>query len=69
MRRIPPPPFQEQLDELNAEREQIQAEIVKKSNELAQQMNMTATKGGYIWPETVSRKITSPMGPCCRSRR
>ncbi|MDE7041337.1 MAG: peptidoglycan DD-metalloendopeptidase family protein [Oscillospiraceae bacterium] len=54
--------YQEQLDELNAEREQIQAEIVKKSNELAQQMNMTATKGGYIWPETVSRKITSPMG-------
>ena len=54
--------YQDQLDELNAEREQIQAEIVKKSNELAQQMNMTATKGGYIWPETVSRKITSPMG-------
>lgn len=54
--------YQEQLDELNAEREQIQAEIVKKSNELAQQMNMTATKGGYIWPETVSRRITSPMG-------
>ena len=23
---------------------------------------MTATKGGYIWPETVSRKITSPQG-------
>ena len=23
---------------------------------------MTATKGGYIWPETVSRRITSPMG-------
>lgn len=54
--------YQDQLDELNAEREQIQAEIVKKSNELAQQMNMTATKGGYIWPETVSRRITSPMG-------
>lgn len=54
--------YQEQLNELNAEREQIQAEIVKKSNELAQQMNMTATKGGYIWPETASRKITSPMG-------
>lgn len=54
--------YQDQLDELNAEREAIQAEIVKKSNELAQQMNMTATKGGYIWPETVSRRITSPMG-------
>ena len=54
--------YQDQLDELNAEREQIQKEIVEKSNELARQMNMTATKGGYIWPETVSRRITSPMG-------
>lgn len=54
--------YQDQLDELNAEREEIQAEIVKKSNELARQLSMTATKGGYIWPETVSRRITSPMG-------
>lgn len=54
--------YQDQLDELNAEREAIQAEIVKKSNELARQLSMTATKGGYIWPETVSRRITSPMG-------
>ena len=54
--------YQDQLDELNAEREQIQAEIVEKSNELARQLNMTATKGGYIWPETASRRITSPMG-------
>ena len=23
---------------------------------------MTATKGGYIWPETVSRRISSPQG-------
>ena len=54
--------YQSQLDELNAERDRIQQEIVKKSNELAAQMAMTATKGGYIWPETVSRRITSPMG-------
>ena len=54
--------YQEQLDELNAERDRIQKEIVEKSNELARQMAMTATKGGYIWPETVSRRITSPMG-------
>lgn len=54
--------YQEQLDELNAERDRIQKEIVEKSNELARQYAMTATKGGYIWPETVSRRITSPMG-------
>lgn len=54
--------YQEQLDELNAERDRIQKEIVEKSNELARQLAMTATKGGYIWPETVSRRITSPMG-------
>ena len=54
--------YQEQLEELNAERDRIQKEIVEKSNELARQLAMTATKGGYIWPETVSRRITSPMG-------
>ena len=54
--------YQEQLDELNAERDRIQKEIVEKSNELARQYAMTATKGGYIWPETVSRRIMSPMG-------
>lgn len=54
--------YEEQLAELNDERERIQAEIVKKSEEMARQMAMTATKGGYIWPETVSRRITSPQG-------
>lgn len=55
--------YEEKLEEMNAERDRIQAEIVKKSEELARQLAMTATKGGYIWPETVSRRITSPQGP------
>ncbi len=54
--------YEAELAEMNAERDRIQAEIVEKSNELARQMAMTTTKGGYIWPETVSRRITSPQG-------
>ncbi|MDE7218922.1 MAG: peptidoglycan DD-metalloendopeptidase family protein [Oscillospiraceae bacterium] len=54
--------YEAELAEMNAERDRIQADIVKKSEELARQMAMTATKGGYIWPETTSRRISSPMG-------
>jgi len=38
----------------------IQAEIKKKEQELAAQLN-PATSGGYIWP-TTSRYVTSPVG-------
>ena len=54
--------YEAQLAEINAERNRIEAEITKKSEEMARQLMMTATKGGYIWPETVSRRITSPQG-------
>lgn len=54
--------YEEQLKELSAEQDRIQREIIEKSEELARKLAMTATKGGYIWPETVSRRITSPMG-------
>ena len=54
--------YEAQLAEINAERSRIEAEITKKSEEMARQLMMTATKGGYIWPETVSRRITSPQG-------
>lgn len=54
--------YEKELEEINAEEESIQAEILKKSEELARKLAMTATKGGYIWPETASRRITSPMG-------
>ena len=47
--------------------EEIQKQIKKKEEELAAQMlaaamNWSATSGGYIWPETVSKRITSPQG-------
>lgn len=53
----------EALDAKNAEAEKIQAEIVRKTEELAAQMGWDATSGGYIWPETKSKRITSPYGP------
>jgi len=50
------------LQEVENEEERIQKEIVKKTEELAIQMGWTNTVGGYIWPCTTSRRITSPMG-------
>jgi len=54
--------YEAELAEVNAERNRIEAEITKKTEEMARQLALTATKGGYIWPETVSVRITSPMG-------
>ena len=53
--------------EVEAEEEEIRRQIKKKEEELAAQMaaaqiDWTASAGGYIWPESVSRRITSPMG-------
>ena len=50
-----------------AEEAEIQKQIKKKEQELAEQMraaamNWSATAGGYIWPETASKRITSPQG-------
>ncbi len=53
----------EALSAKNAEAERIQDEILKKTEELAAQMGWDTTSGGYIWPETKSKKITSPYGP------
>jgi murein DD-endopeptidase MepM/ murein hydrolase activator NlpD len=61
------------LEQINDEEEAIQAEIVKKSRELAASAQhgtpsgtVSATtwtgSGGYIWPEAVSKKISSPFG-------
>lgn len=55
--------YETELAEVTAERNRTEAEIAKKTEEMARQFAMTATKGGYIWPETVSRRITSPQGP------
>lgn len=66
--------YQETLDAIDKEEDAIQAEIVKKSKELAAQNNPSSGNattgvvtswmgaGGYMWPEKVSKKITSPMG-------
>ena len=66
--------YQETLDSLDKEEDAIQAEIVKKSKELAAQNKPSGGNattgvvtswmgsGGYMWPEKVSKKITSPMG-------
>jgi len=55
------------LKEKEAEERRIQDAIKKKEKELeeqmrAAQMDWTATSGGYIWPETASKRITSPYG-------
>ena len=55
--------YSEQLAAVEEEEEAIQKEIVEKTNQLAAQMGWDATAGGYIWPVTTSRRITSPYGP------
>ena len=51
------------LDEIEAEEERTQQEIVRLSRELAaQQGNTKETYGGYIWPVTTSKRVTSPVG-------
>jgi len=54
--------YAEALAQIEEEEERIQQEIVKKTEELAIQMGWTNTVGGYIWPNTRSKRITSPMG-------
>lgn len=55
--------YSEQLAAVEEEEEEIQKAIVEKTNQLAAQMGWNATSGGYIWPVTTSRRITSPYGP------
>ncbi len=50
------------LRQIDEEEERIQKEILKKTEELAKQMQWEATIGGYIWPVTTSRRITSDYG-------
>ena len=54
---------EETLQAIDEEEERIQQEIVEKSNQLALEMGWTATAGGYIWPVTSSRRLTSNYGP------
>ncbi len=50
------------LKEIEEEEDRIQQEILKKTEELAEQMKWEASVGGYIWPVTTSRRITSDYG-------
>ena len=50
------------LRKIDEEEERIQKEILKKTEELAEQMKWEASVGGYIWPVTTSRRITSNYG-------
>ena len=66
--------YQDALDSIEAEEEEIQAMIVKKSEEMAAQGNPNTGNattdvvtswmgtGGYMWPEKASKKVTSPFG-------
>ena len=54
--------YEEQLQAIENEENAIQKEILKKSEELAKQLQMQASVGGYIWPVTTSRRITSNYG-------
>ena len=55
--------YKDVLAEIEAEEEKTQKEIVRLSKELAaQQGNTKVTYGGYIWPVTTSKRITSPFG-------
>jgi len=49
------------MEEYDAEYERIQAQIKEMERELAASLG-PATVGGYIWPETASKRITSPYG-------
>ena len=52
-----------ELKAIEAEAAKIDKEIKEKEEELERQMmDWAATVGGYIWPENVSKRITSPMG-------
>lgn len=53
---------EEILKQIDDEEERIQKEILKKTEELAAQMNWNASVGGYIWPVTSSRRLTSNYG-------
>ena len=55
--------YKDVLADIAKEEERTQAEIVRLSRELAaQQGNTKTTYGGYIWPVTTSKRITSPFG-------
>ncbi len=63
--------YQDTLDALDQEEEDIQARIVELSKQTTSGTSDATTgvvtswmgSGGYMWPEKVSKRITSPFGP------
>ncbi len=63
--------YQDTLDALDQEEEDIQARIVELSKQTTSGTSNATTgvvtswmgSGGYMWPEKVSKRITSPFGP------
>lgn len=63
--------YQDTLDALDQEEEDIQARIVELSKQTTTGTSDATTgvvtswmgSGGYMWPEKVSKRITSPFGP------
>lgn len=54
--------YQSTLNKIAAEEDAINDRITTLSKELAAQSGSKGTLGGYIWPESVSKKVSSPFG-------
>lgn len=54
--------YKSTLSKIAAEEDAINDRIIQLSKELAAQSGSKGTLGGYIWPEAVSKKISSPFG-------
>ncbi len=54
--------YKSALSEIAKEEDATNDKIAQLAKELAKQSGGKATYGGYIWPETVSKRISSPFG-------
>lgn len=54
--------YKDTLNKIAAQEDAINDRIIALSKELEAQSGSKGTCGGYIWPETVSRRISSPFG-------
>lgn len=54
--------YKSALSEIAREEDETNDKIAQMAKELAKKNGSKATYGGYIWPETVSKRISSPFG-------
>lgn len=54
--------YKSTLSQIAREEDAINDKIAQMAKELAKQSGAKGTCGGYIWPETVSKRISSPFG-------